>query len=48
MPKQKIVNCPMKFNSKTLEPDGYVKKILASVTRKTVPGGGIVQASVRY
>jgi hypothetical protein len=26
MPKQKIVNCPMKFNSKTLEPDGYVKK----------------------
>ncbi len=26
MSKQKVVNCPMKFNSKTLEPDGYVKK----------------------
>jgi hypothetical protein len=26
MPKQKVVNCPMKFNSKTLEADGYVKK----------------------
>lgn len=26
MPKQKILNCPMKFNSKTLESDGFVKK----------------------
>lgn len=26
MPKQKILNCPMKFNSKTLEADGFVKK----------------------
>lgn len=26
MPKQRILNCPMKFNSKTLETDGYVKK----------------------
>jgi hypothetical protein len=26
MPKQKIFNCPMKFNSKTLEADGFVKK----------------------
>lgn len=26
MPKQRILNCPMKFNSKTLEADGYVKK----------------------
>ena len=26
MPKQKILNCPMKFNSKTLEADGFIKK----------------------
>lgn len=26
MPKQRILNCPMKFNSKTLEGDGFVKK----------------------
>ena len=26
MPKQKILNCPLKFNSRTLEPDGFVKK----------------------
>lgn len=26
MTKQRIVNCPMKFNGKTLEADGYVKK----------------------
>ena len=26
MPKQKINNCPMKFNSKTLEADGFVKR----------------------
>jgi hypothetical protein len=26
MPKQKVFNCPMKFNSRTLEPDGFVKK----------------------
>jgi len=26
VPKQKILNCPMKFNSKTLEADGFVKK----------------------
>jgi hypothetical protein len=26
MPKQKVINCPMKFNSKTLEADGFVKK----------------------
>jgi hypothetical protein len=26
MPKQRILVCPLKFNSKTLESDGYVKK----------------------
>lgn len=26
MPKQRILNCPMKFNSKTLEADGFIKK----------------------
>ena len=26
MPKQRILNCPLKFNSKTLEADGFVKK----------------------
>lgn len=26
MPRQKVMNCPMKFNSKTLEADGFVKK----------------------
>jgi hypothetical protein len=26
VPKQKTFNCPMKFNSKTLEADGFVKK----------------------
>lgn len=26
MPRQKIMNCPMKFNEKTLEADGFVKK----------------------
>lgn len=26
MPKQRILICPMKFNSKTLEADGFVKK----------------------
>ena len=26
MPKQRILNCPLKFNSRTLEPDGFVKK----------------------
>jgi len=26
MPKQRILNCPLKFTSKTLEADGFVKK----------------------
>ena len=26
MPKQRILICPIKFNSRTLEPDGFVKK----------------------
>jgi hypothetical protein len=26
LPKQRILICPMKFNSRTLEPDGFVKK----------------------
>ncbi|MBN1375707.1 MAG: hypothetical protein JXA01_06100 [Dehalococcoidia bacterium] len=26
MPKQKTLNCPMKFNGRTLEADGFVKK----------------------
>ncbi len=26
MPKQRLLNCPLKFNSKTLEGDGFVKK----------------------
>jgi hypothetical protein len=26
VPKQRILICPMKLNSRTLEPDGFVKK----------------------
>jgi hypothetical protein len=26
MPKQRVLICPIKFNSRTLEPDGFVKK----------------------
>ena len=48
MPKQRILNCPMKFNSKTLEADGFIKKETCLCDEETAHGGGRAPTFARW